>query len=81
METAVDAGRRSASGNGGDLLQTPDVSIGQRRTHFAHGCRLQVEAKAQLVCSSARPLVHCGGFGFGFLERGEDGPVAKHGKP
>lgn len=26
METAVDAGRRSASGNGGDLLQTPDVS-------------------------------------------------------
>lgn len=30
--------------------------IGQRRTHFAHGCRLQVEAKAQLVCSSARPL-------------------------
>lgn len=76
METAVKAGRRSVSGNGGDLLQTPVVS--HRPETDAPSTWLLSASRGE---GSARLLVHCGGFGFGFLERGEDGPVAKHGRP
>jgi hypothetical protein len=44
---------RSVSGNGGDLLQRLHVPH-RPETCYVHGCRgcLQVEAKAELVCSS-----------------------------